>query len=619
MNYHSLIGVEGSPLKEIEQQDINWVNKKLSLIPSILRYSEKNKYKNVLTSKGYKVANRVLRQNIDSLVARLSAITIKKPLNWKATLHKHKTEKAAVTLARMCSQIILEWSEVQAPTYEDKLELIYNKLAEQIAKNHVKPSYYTVKDKLPEHYEIALLELSCDQWWRRKLLTLRKQALEALQIALGAVKQGKGNYCSDNGLKEYREAQAKNREFLNEFELENEDGDIVDLLNAFMSGVANPKHRRTELMVRMRGLEELANEQGRIGLFFTLTAPSKFHRTKNKGHHLNPKWQGSTPKNTQEYLCNVWAKVRAAWKRAEIDAYGFRVVEPHVDGTPHWHLLLFFSTEQAEQATNIFKKYAIKEDRHELTTVRQGKEIENIKPRFDVETIDPSKGSATGYIAKYISKNIAADDIALANEPDFDTDKPVVDSVERVRAWASIWNIRQFQQIGGEPVTVYRELRRLDELEKTNVLEPIRMAADCAKFGEFIKLMRENPIKTHYETQQNQYAKAVKKVKGVIAPLSEPVITRVHEWTRQRKDDTKKESGAFPWTRGNNCTEGGEASEPPKNTGLSKFELALKNAGLDPSAGDLLLAGCRVTAGNGIFKVRNGQLIHMRETNDRKH
>ena len=72
----------------------------------------------------------------------------------------------------------------------------------------------------------------------------------------------------------------------------------------------------------------------------------------------NNKYRGASPRETQQYLCKVWARTRAAWKRKGIRVFGFRVVEPHHDATPHWHLLLFMRPECVEQAREIFRKHA---------------------------------------------------------------------------------------------------------------------------------------------------------------------------------------------------------------------------------------------------------------------
>tara|TARA_B100000780_G_scaffold254360_1_gene202438 strand:+ start:166 stop:645 length:480 start_codon:yes stop_codon:yes gene_type:complete len=107
------------------------------------------------------------------------------------------------------------------------------------------------------------------------------------------------------------------------------------------------------------------------------------------------------------------------------------------------------------KATKIFKHYALEED---------GNEPGAQEHRFDTKLIDPSKGTASGYIAKYISKGIDGHGI--------DADlygKDAKTSAPSVKAWASTWNIRQFQSIGMPSVTVWRELRRISADSSLNL------------------------------------------------------------------------------------------------------------------------------------------------------
>lgn len=190
-----------------------------------------------------------------------------------------------------------------------------------------------------------------------------------------------------------------------------------------MGSVSNPKIARHELMVRMRGFEDMANEMGLVGMFYTLTAPSRYHSTHVQSGRRNDKYQHVSPRQTQKYLCKVWARVRAKWSREDIRTFGFRVAEPHHDGTPHWHLLLFLRPEEVENATAIFRKHAMKED---------GNEKGASEHRFTVTPIDEQFGSATGYIAKYISKNI--DGYGMDGEVDLESGQPVREMAKRVRA-----------------------------------------------------------------------------------------------------------------------------------------------------------------------------------------
>ncbi|WP_049585655.1 MULTISPECIES: replication endonuclease [Photorhabdus] len=416
----------------------------------------------------------------------------------------------------------------------------------------------------------GLLRMMSDKWWYSRLKRMRDIRAEHLAIAVGQVQKAASSYVSRSALREWNEQKRRNWEFIKEFDLENDQGERVSLEEMVLASVANPSVRRCELMVRMRGFEDLADELGCVGEFYTITAPSKYHAVHSGGGFVS-NWNGSSPRDTQQYLCKVWAKIRAAYSRAGINVFGFRVVEPHHDGTPHWHLLLFVRPEHVDELRDIFCYYARIEDSEELQSQ------EALKARFHVEPIDKKRGSATGYIAKYISKNI--DGYALDDDIDDETGEKIKDMVKAVSAWASRWRIRQFQQVGGAPVTVWRELRRLpgdEQILPDADMDNVRFAADVGNWFAYTEFQggplvarKDLTVRLSYEIteQGNAYGEDVQRIFGVYSPRlgdSSSFITRTVKWRIVPKSnaDVKGEglafSGAFgaPWSSVNNCTRG---------------------------------------------------------------
>jgi len=137
-------------------------------------------------------------------------------------------------------------------------------------------------------------------------------------------------------------------------------------------------------------------------------------------------------------------------------------------------MLMFMRPEDADQVRQAIRDYAFQQDSNELTTDKAR------KARFHAEAIDPDKGSATGYVAKYISKNI--DGYALDDE----SGKELKETAPAVSAWAARWHIRQFQFVGGARVTVYRELRRMNDTETAHGFSVEFAAAhDAADVGNW--------------------------------------------------------------------------------------------------------------------------------------
>lgn len=385
---------------------------------------------------------------------------------------------------------------------------------------------------------LAAFARICDpQWWRRKLRVQASRQLEQLCRELGMVCKTRALYVSDYTLSRRTEQKKRNRSLLASLVAENVDtGYEASLADIADKSISNPQNRRSEVMVRMRGYEDLAKELGLQGVFFTLTCPGAYHAINHSGER-NLKFNGTTPKQANEYLCLVWSRIRTHWQRLGIRCFGFRIAEPHHDGTPHWHLLLFFPPEDIEGATVTFREYALQRDPDEAGAQ---------KYRCDAVLIDPEKGSATGYIAKYISKNI--DGYGLENATSDESDASISSSTNRVEAWASTWGIRQFQQIGSTSVTVWRELRRVREpIEQAGLdeLENIRAACDQGDWQMFVDLMGGPLAKRSDQTlrafhvisdTESKYGEAASQLQGIIMRGANRYITRVHQWRIKRAE-----------------------------------------------------------------------------------
>lgn len=392
--------------------------------------------------------------------------------------------------------------------------------------------------KMPlDEMAASIRKMLDDRFWSRLLRKYARRWREHLHIAFGDVRRDVSPYCSKNHVTQWDTRRKRSRAIMSRLELEDQvTGERMSLIEQIDKSVSNPEKRRVELMTRIGGFEKVATESGYAGSFFTLTAPSKYHAYTAFGHR-NHKWNGASPRRTQRYLNQIWQQIRAELARREIPVFGLRVAESHHDGTPHWHGLLFTAPEHTAELQEVMEDYATREDEDELKG-KAGKQ-----PRFELKPIDPALGSATGYVVKYISKNI--DGYALDGESDHESGRPLKETAKHATAWASCWGIRQFQFLGGAPVSVWRELRRLKNQDLADRVSPVfgelHRAAHAGDWQGYITL-QGGPFVSRsklvlrawyqYKNEPSSYGEYQKAIKGLVMPASSipPVETRLHSY-----------------------------------------------------------------------------------------
>jgi hypothetical protein len=298
---------------------------------------------------------------------------------------------------------------------------------------------------------------------------------------------------------------------------------------------------------------------------------------------VNPAYCGATPREAQQWLRETWARVRAAWHRSGVRPYGFRVAEPHADGCPHWHAIFWFESEtQAGEAIKELRAEWLKD---------AGSEAGARKHRVTIKRMEA--GGASGYVAKYVAKNIDGEGIGGHQDDGVTVDESAQQGARRVDAWASLWGIRQFQGIGQASVTLWRMLRGVgrDQAERARILggeagarawaawnAAHKAGALLADWAHFMRALEPiecaaldggavQPVRIAYTVREavSRYGEAVKRKVAIGAATASGffLVAKWQVWRRLAGVEAAAELEAIeegaaqsrPWTGFNNCTQ----------------------------------------------------------------
>jgi len=263
----------------------------------------------------------------------------------------------------------------------------------------------------------VLSRLSRGSFWLEQLKCLANKLREELAVTsgmLGSAKDGKQEYCSD---KSYNLAKLSNRN-----------------TSKKASDAASQNY------VTILGYSETAFERGLQSIFITLTCPSEYHSS-------SASYERRTFEDAHIWLTIFYQALFGYISRKYklgVDFWGIRAVEVHKDGCPHWHILIYASSEVEQLLRN----------RLQSLYERQSIELKNYYANHHGEIIKtrlPEKYDEYKEAISYIFENSFAGKGA--------SQKASVAAM-RQRIAISCACKRQYQLIGIKGASKIKELRR---------------------------------------------------------------------------------------------------------------------------------------------------------------
>lgn len=270
------------------------------------------------------------------------------------------------------------------------------------------------------------------KWWISKLKKVISQNREHLKLLIGLVNK-EMPYSSDLSLIEKRTADKNRQRYLelNGFISKNVDQSIP------LSEVSKSEERKfSEIYCVLKGIDNYAKINKLSSALITITPPSNFHISSSS-------YNKETPKEINHTMAKIWSKFTQAISKIHEFYFAFRVVEFHVDGTPHFHILIYFKSELKQDYQLVLKKVF-------NTDNLSGKLV-------DWKDIDRSQGTCIGYVVK-----------TLMPSSRYTVDE--ANSNERIVSGRKLWRLRSHDYSGmpKKCIACWRELRKLANTDVTD-------------------------------------------------------------------------------------------------------------------------------------------------------
>jgi hypothetical protein len=349
-------------------------------------------------------------------------------------------------------------------------------------------------------------------YWRRTLAMRVSRARELFFLRLGMIGKKNERYSSNLSVEARKQQLYAQEKWMRATVLVRQNYDATktgpeERYEVQLSEIAKrPEQKIAKLYTFLKGMDSLGIQQNLVSAMVSITLEPEWHPNPlNRGG----RWNGKSPREAHKSFCKRWQAIMRDLDRIGVKLSGLRVVEPHGDACPHYHIWLLHRPEHESKILLALMRYfplklkirspngsessnndIIYDDRKNLAArisrPSLGKK-DGVQVEFSriVRELDGDKKNrlckGASYVMKYLVKTLPADIREVKN-----ADKPMRSennssdeaAVNRVDAFRTVWGINQGQLFGvAKCLTIWDELRRIQKTPTHPLLKDLWIKA----------------------------------------------------------------------------------------------------------------------------------------------